>query len=327
VIIRLKNLTSLAIFIIVFFSILQINYTANAETRPVDIVANVVPENPKPREEVTIILETYATDLNQAVIEWSAGGKVLYKEIGATDFSFVMGAMGTQSVIDVKINTNEGDIVQKRIVLTPTNIDLLWQGVNAHKPPFYKGRTLPSKEGEMRIVAIPINSSGVQTTGTTYSWSANNTPDGRQSGYNKDSFSFTLTDEQEDTISVRTNTISGGTQSSGSIKIRGVLPFISFYEKSPSGQIKYNKALEGEIFMEKDEMTIFAQPYFMNKTKSDEDTEYIWRINNEEIPTPSSRNSLTIRPSSRGGYANIDLTIENTLKLFQSAKRSLNINL
>lgn len=298
-----------------------------AETRGVDILANITPENPRPYEDVTITLESYATDLNRAMIEWKSGEKIFLKNTGVTDYSFKMGALGTQSLIDIKIITVDGDIVQKRIILTPTDMDILWQAVNSYVPPFYKGKALPPKEGKVRVIAIPSGQKGIQANNTAYNWKLNNATQQDQSGYKKNSFVFDLTNGTEDSIEVTSIPVSEGSNATGSFKISGVNPEILFYKKSINEGIYYNKTLGKEMYLDTDEITIVGEPYFMGDNQNTGSHIYEWKINGEDIQTPTKRNTLTVRPTSKGGYAKISLRIENTLKLFQSAVQNLTINL
>ena len=80
----------LILIISLFFS--AHNIKIYAETKALDIVATVAPENQKPYEDVTITLESYATDLNRAQIEWRSGEKILLKNTGVKDFSFKIAA-------------------------------------------------------------------------------------------------------------------------------------------------------------------------------------------------------------------------------------------
>jgi hypothetical protein len=298
-----------------------------AELRGVDILVSVVPENPKPYEDVTIVIDSYSADLNSAIIEWRSGEKVLLKDTGIKDFSFKMGALNTKSVIDIKITTPAGETVQKRIILEPADMDILWQATNSYVPPFYRGKALPPKEGEVRVIAIPTGSKGIQANNATYIWKLNSQTQQDQSGYKKNNFLFDLSSSGSlDTVEVASTPTAGGSVSTGQLKISGINPQILFYKKLGNEGILYNKNLSQEFFLEESEITLVAEPYFMGNTQSNTN-EYEWKLNGEIIPTPAKRNMLTIRPTSRGGYAKVNLMIENTLKLFQSAKQELKINL
>lgn len=300
----------------------------NAELRAVDILVTTAPETPKPYDNVTIILESYATDLNKATIEWKSGDKIFYKNIGAKEFSLKMGGLGTKSIVDIKIATQEGDIAQKRIILEPSDMDILWQAVDSYVPPFYRGKALPPKEGKVKVIAIPNTGSGSQSSSYSYLWKLNDKTQQDQSGYKKNSFVFNLSNtEKENTVEVTSNSVSGESTSDGILKISGVNPKILFYKKTPGEGISYNDAFSSEFNLEESEVTIKAEPYFMGDMGKGDIHNYEWKVNNEVINTPAKKNTLTVRPTTRGGYAKINLFIENTTKLFQSATKQLIINL
>lgn len=323
-----KYIKKITAFLFVFLFAFSFYTTTFAETRDVDIVTTLSPENPRPYEDVNINLNSYATDLDNAFIEWRAGNKVLLKRTGAKDYSVKMGAVGTQAILDVKIETEEGDVLQKRIIITPSDMDLLWQATNSYVPPFYKGKAMPSKESEVKITAIPSGPTGILSNNSNFTWKLNGETQQDQSGYRKNSFIFAIEGLQgEEKIEVSSSPKSNGIVSIGSMSISGANPLLLFYKKSPTDGIIYSEALNKEIFMKEDEMTIVAEPYFLSDKNNLNSSEYIWKINNEVTDTPYIRNQLTVHPTERGGYAQINLEIENTLKLFQKVSKGLILNL
>lgn len=300
----------------------------NAELRAVDISATIIPENPKPYEDVTILLESYAVDLDSSTIEWKSRDKIFYKNTGAKEFTLKAGAPGTKSIVDIKITNQDGESAQKRIILEPSDMDILWQAVDSYVPPFYRGKALPPKEGKVKVIAIPNTGSGSQSSSYSYLWKLNDKTQQDQSGYKKNSFVFNLSNtEKENTVEVTSNSVSGESTSDGILKISGVNPKILFYKKTPGEGISYNDAFSSEFNLEESEVTIKAEPYFMGDMGKGDIHNYEWKVNNEVINTPAKKNTLTVRPTTRGGYAKINLFIENTTKLFQSATKQLIINL
>ncbi len=301
---------------------------ASAVVRSVDILVTVAPEVPKPYDDVTITLQSFDTDLNKATIEWKGGETLYLKDTGATDFSFKMGGLGTQSIIDVVINTPEGDIVRKRIALTPTDVDLLWQAVDSYVPPFYKGKALPIKEGLIRVVAVPNSGATNQSGALTYTWQLNNSAASGQSGYKKNVFEFTSSkDEASDSVGVTASSTASDYLAKGRIELIPNDPLIIFYKKSPTEGTLYNNALIDQTQMVEDEMTVVAEPYFLSLKGHENSFQYTWQINGNQIETPSRKNEITIRPTDRNGYSLISLSLENMNALFQKATRQLRINL
>ncbi len=304
------------------------NTYAEIKVESGDINIEMIPTNPEPYTNVTIKLESYATDLNRASIDWRINGKTVLSGLGRTSYSLKTGGPNTATAIDVTIVPDGGLAINRQINVRPSEIEMLWQAVDAYTPAFYKGKALPTQESKIKVVAFPntINVVKANKKNMVYTWTRSNSAVPSASGYGKDSFAFTnnvLTDSEHIGLSV--STVDNLYSATGIMDVNIAKPKLLFYKKSPINGILYDEALIGSTTMTEDEMTVVAEPYYMNRNSSD--LEYNWKINNEDIETPSKRTELTIRPTSRGGYALIGLSVESITKLFQSVTNSIRINL
>lgn len=149
----------------------------------------ITPEIPGPFENVTINLTSYSTDLSRALINWSVDGKTSLSGYGRVDFSINSPAVGSQKTINISIVTQTGVSIERTVVIAPQDVDLLWESLDSYVPPFYKGRSLPSREGLIKITAVPSlrNSIGskLDESDLVYSWSQNYNPIQKFSGYGK----------------------------------------------------------------------------------------------------------------------------------------------
>lgn len=295
-----------------------------------DVTATLIPENPQPYDDVTINLTSYATDLNKAMIQWQSGSNIVLSGYGKTSYSFKASGPNTITIIDVVIGIPGSiDNIKKRIAITPSEVELMWEGVDSYTPPFYRGKSFPSAEGLIKVVAIPNTSVIKKGRGNiTYTWKAGDNTVQGVSGYNKDSYVF-QNSELNDTekVSVTAESIGGEYNATNSVEIPITAPKIIFYKKSPTEGILYNEALTDGVFMKDDEFTVVAEPYFLALKGNEGSFNYIWKINRDEISTPSKKTQLTIRPASRGGYATIGVTLENLSTLYQKVVGELKINL
>ncbi len=294
-----------------------------------DIEATTVPANPEPYQNVTINLKSYGADLNKAQIEWQSGSSIVLSGIGRTSYSFKALGPNTSTIIKISI-TPYGSLskITKQIVISPTDIELLWEGVSAYTPPFYKGKSFPSSESLIRVVAIPNNSSIKSNKNLTYTWKNNGKTVPNASGYGKDSYVFTNSEmNSSDSITVTVSSIDGSYNATKTVNIPMTDPKIVFYEKSPTEGIMYNSALTDGTYMEKEEMTVVAVPYFLGVVGNESRFTYNWQINNKAIDTPSKKTELTVRPNSRGGYATIRLVMENMSTYFQSASGQIRLSI
>lgn len=306
----------------------------NAESIQVtsaDINIETIPDNPEPYTDVTINITSYATDLNKALITWKSGNDTLLSGIGRTKYVFKTGAPNIDTSFQISI-TPAGTLtpIEKSFVLNTSEVEMLWQAIDSYTPPFYKGKSFPSSEGQIRVVAIP-NTSGIANSNNknmAYYWKINYNSNQDASGYGKDSFTYKNSYLNDvDHVSVAVSTTNGSYTGTGNVDIPMNNPEIFFYKKSPTDGINYNEAIFNEIYMTEDEMTLVAEPYFLNNVNNTNDLINKWQINNKEISTPRNPYELTIRPESRGGYANINMSINSINKLFQSVSKSIKINL
>lgn len=295
-----------------------------------DIEVKMWPEIPEPYKDVEISLTSYATDLSKANIEWRMGSSVLLSGYGKTTYS--VKAPGPNSATSMVISitpANSLSKIIKQIVIRPSEIDVFWEAVDGHTPPFYKGKSFISSEGFIKMVAIPNSSTIKNGKGNiSYKWKRNDNSVEEASGYNKDSYLFENNVlKTNESISLVASSIDGSYNAMKNIEVPIYSPKIIFYKKSPTEGILYNKALNVDTIFSEEEMTIVAEPYFLAIKGSEDYFNYNWKINGENIKTPSKKTEITIRPTSRGGYANISLTLENINKLFQKVTGQLKLTL
>lgn len=327
---RIKIAASI-LFIMGVFYVSQISFAENEiMLQESDITTTTIPENPQPYDDVTINLSSYATDLNKAMIQWQNGSSIVLSGYGKTSYSFKTSGPNTISIIDVTI-TIPGSIdkVTKRIAINPSEVELIWEGVDSYTPPFYRGKSFPSPEGRIKVVAVPNTNIIKQGKGAiTYTWKSGNNTVQSASGYNKDSYVFQNSELNDvERVSVTAESVNGVYNATNSIEIPITAPKIIFYEKSPTQGILYNAALGKETSFNGEEMTIVAEPYFLALKGNEDSFSYNWKINGKIIDTPSRKTELTIRPTDRGGYATLELSMENLSTLFQKVIGQLKLDL
>lgn len=320
------------IVLIFVVSLLSTPYFVSSEIKiyDTDIDIQTWPENPEPYQDVNIKLVSYATDLTKANIVWKVGSKILLSGYGKTSYSFTAPGPDVLTNIIISITpANSLDKITKEIFFKPSEVELLWEATNAYTPPFYKGKALVSPEGTIKVVAIPNSSSIKYGKGNiSYKWKRRDETNLNVSGYNKDSYLFENNplNKTED-VSVSVSSIDGSYNATKSLEVPTYSPEVLFYKKSPTEGILYNKTIDNNYVMSEDEMTIVAAPYNLAIKGSESIFDYKWKINGDPIKTPTNKTELTIRPVSRGGYADISIVFENTNKLFQIITGKLKITL
>lgn len=295
-----------------------------------DIDVTTIPENPEPYQNVTIKISSYATDLDKAFIEWRNGSQLLLSGYGKLSYSFQ--ALGPDLATDFYITITPPDIEDKfvkKVTIKTSEVELLWESTGSYTPPFYRGKSFPSRESVIKVVAIPNTNIIKQGKGSiTYNWENDDNAVQSASGYNKDSYTFSNDQlKTKESVSVRASSVDGKYNATKTIDIPIVNPKIIFYKKSPTEGVLYNNALLDGTFITEDEVTLVAEPYFLAIGGNEVSFSYGWKINGETIATPSKKTELTVRPAARGGYATIDLVMENLNFLFQKVSGRLNLNL
>jgi len=295
-----------------------------------EIVVETSPNSPQPNQDVTINLSSYATDLNKAIITWQIDNETVLSGIGKTSYSFKAGDPDSTTLVVISIKPvgviNE---ISKTIRIRPSEIEIMWQTIDAYTPPFYKGKSLPVRGGLIKAVAIPNTKTIKSGVGSiTYTWKNSGETNLDASGYNRNSYIFknSLFDEKSE-INVMASSVNGDYGAERTVIIPMYQPKLIFYEKSPTEGVLYNKALDKETTLTDDEMTLVAEPFYTTFKNQENNFIFNWKINGETIQTPLKKTELTVRPSSRGGYATINLSIENTKELFQKINNSLKLNI
>ena len=171
-----------SIFIYIFFA-----FSAYAQVQSGDVVLTINPQYPKANEEVIASVSTFSTDLNKAKISWKLNCQIAIEAVGKKDFSFTTTSTGLQTVLEVEIQTSDGSFINKKIIITPTDIDMLWEAPDSYTPPFYKGKALNTREGTLKIVAL-TNSSN--SAGLSYNWKLDDVNKPDSSGYKKNYYIF-----------------------------------------------------------------------------------------------------------------------------------------
>ncbi|MFA6392769.1 MAG: hypothetical protein WCW54_01640 [Candidatus Paceibacterota bacterium] len=320
--------------VIFMVSLLSIHSFSFAEmqinTQEDEIIVTISPKNPQPYEDVSISISSYATDLNKATISWQMNSKVVLSGIGKTDYSFKALGPNTTTNFDIMIKpVGAMSTITKSVSISPSEIELLWESLDGYVPPFYKGKALPSRGGIIKAVAIP-NTDTIKSGGgnVSYSWKNNDNAVTDASGYNKNSFVFSndLFDT-ENMITVVASSVGENYTAERTTTVSSYSPKVIFYKKSPTEGTLYNNALNSDTIFTGDEMTMVAVPYFLAIKGSEDNFNYNWNINGDPISTPFKKTELTIRPTARGGYADINVTFENISKLFQKVTGQLKLTL
>ena len=319
-----KNIKTLILFsalIYVFFAFLSY-----AQTQTNDIVLAINPQYPKVNQGVTASVSSYTTDLNKAKISWILNGQLSIESVGQKKFSFNVGDVGTQTTIEAQIQASDGSFINKKIVISPMDIDMLWEAQDTYVPPFYKGKALIPSQGMIKVVAMP-NSIGSEKY--AYNWKQDDNSKTDSSGYGKNFYSFKNSYlETSNTVEASVSDLYGNNIGAGKVTVQTSFPKILFYEKDPLLGTKWEKSLDDGFTINPNGVTFVAEPYFFSpKNLSSSVLNFKWSLGSSEISTPTTPNELSIKPENgQSGQSSVSLSIDNIKTLFLSMNKTLNVN-
>ena len=290
-----------------------------------DLLVTLNPSVPEPNQNVFISIENYSFDLSKSSITWFVNGVVQSQFSGKKSFSFKAGDLGSSTVINISVTTPSGNLVEERIVIRPSDIDLLWEA-SSYTPPFYKGKALHSPRGIIKVVALAevVGSGGFRLgkNSLDYTWKRNGEVLRSLSGVGENtltlagsvvSFGFTKVDLEikeagKETLLARK-----------SLQVNEAFPKIVFYENHPLLGINFDNALQKTFSLGKEELEIKASPYFFSKESMD-NLNYRWRINKKRVS--GDKDTLLVRVVKEKGLSSISLQIENALNALQLGSAS-----
>jgi hypothetical protein len=210
-------------------------------------------------------------------------------------------------------------------------MDLLWEATNSYVPPFYKGKALFAREGEIKVTAIPFmafNNGQVSPNTLSYTWEKDGNGDVKASGFGKTYFTYKnsfldKTNEIRATIS----DINTNVRLNKSIFITPIEPKIVLYKKTKE-EILFNKSIENNFYLNQEGDTFIALPYFFSpKNINSSDIKISWFVNGEQILNTIGKNELFVKPAEgKSGEANIRVIIENLSTLFQTKEKRVTVN-
>ena len=313
--------------IVILFTVVSKVYAIS----PSAIGVDVAPANPTPYSNVTITLSSFTANLDSVNITWLVDGGVALSGVGVKSFSMTAKGANTETRVEARIFLPDGEI-DKKIIIKPAVMVLLWQATDSYVPPFYKGKALPTAESEIKIVAMPeitVGGAMINPKNMTYAWKKDYNNMQTDSGYGKNFFTY-INDylENANMVSVVASTTDGKYESESSVNVGVNTPLISFYKKDLSLGTMWEQSLSDGHLIQGEEM-IIAEPYFISpKEWRRPDLLFYWSINDRSVNVPSYRKNIMPLKAEVGtsGTSKLKLEIENTDKIFQTAKKEININ-
>lgn len=288
------------------------------------------PNDPKPSQSVLATVSSSNHNINLLNVSWSLDGKLMKSGIGEKNFSFTAPPVGGSKQVLVVVTMANGTKVEKtQTIKFDGEIDLIWESVDGYTPPFYRGKTLPIKQGIIRVSAIPNVKDGkginISAKNFVYTWTKDGKNLAPQSGFGKNSMIF------GNQILDRNNQIDVSVASSektakASIVVPLFEPEIVFYEYNQlRGAPNYSKAFTGNTSIKQPRITLVAEPYFLAKDWYTGNSIVMnWRLNNQPA-SAGDKNTLGVI-TDKPGVINVSLEYNEEKKLFRKFTESLKLN-
>ena len=286
-----------------------------------DVIIRKSNENPKEGETVKLTLESDKYNLSNAKITWYVDGNESDSGVGRRTFSVLMQNQNPVQVISVSVQEEGLDDSQAQIILEISGEILLYEGYNSTVPLFYKGRSLPGKEGAMNVQLMSFKDGEItdfrpsQFSNVLYTWKINGQEKPELGGVHK-AQNVLQTRVVDSGISVQILKQDENSGKESRLNIPLQQPEILMYKLSEN---KLTKTIVKDTEIGKS-LNLSIEPFFFStNNKYSTDLKYTWKINNQEnsISTPwfisfSGTRSETVK---------INLDINNSQKITQKASR------
>ena len=286
------------------------------------------PQTPGPNEDVTVSVQSYVTNLNAAKIIWYVDKEPIKEGIGEKTFQTRTKSIGQSVVIEVVIIGTNGEQYNKKLVLTPIEVDMLWEA-DTYVPPFYKGKALPTYKSIVKVTAIPrFNSLTSDPANYYYKWTVNRTQGvGEGLGHNSAPIGVGWPNSSIP-VTVDVSLAASGGSGSATTFLPITDPTILFYEQAPLLGALFAHALKGSVTAEGNEYKIRAVPYFFsNDDLNGGQIVYSWRKNAQPVASESNPDLFTLGKDSKAAQATtISLFAQNRKRVLQQANEHVIVN-
>lgn len=320
---------------LLLFGSLILSSTAEAQELELysadDFFAEIYPEIPGANERVDLELDSYSFNVNNLYIIWFKNGEKQSSGYGNDKYNFTTGKTGETIVISVSIEANN-TVYRKEFRFTPSEVDLLWEAIDAYTPPFYRGKPVFAKQGKVRITAIPETQliAPTDAPNLVYYWERNKKKDPANSGFGKHFYEF----EGEallssDEIKLTTNDRRENSYAQQRIEL---IPSndidILFYEINPEGRLLTQRALNNISRIDGSQVHTSFHPLSMSSTETNFTDLFVgWKVNNEERAPQdfAQQNEIAISSNNAAGQIQLGIELDSIKKILQSAKENITL--
>lgn len=295
-----------------------------AETVVSDASIGMSPTYAGVGEKISATLRTSALDLQSSLIVWTLDTTVLNRGIGVDTTSFTLKDVRKHE-ITATVTDQTGYSVKITEIVRASDVDILWEGIS-YVPPGYKGRTLYSDGGKVRVTALPHAEDKKTPADYVYTWTQDGKNLPRSSGFGKSSLTLDTSLFGDSTLlNVQVKTLQGEYIGGAGVRITPSPVIVGIYEQKALLGLWTNTTVKNAKIIDR-ETTLRALPYFMDISSiSESATKYTWNAFGATIvPGAGGRAVL----SGANGNPKVGVTISNKNKILQegSTQESVGIS-
>ena len=264
------------------------------------------PQFPKAGETATASFPVNMGGIIGGEIKWFINGveKTSFKNNRSISFT-VNRDETTQLRAEVTSHNGEETLYEKTI--SPVRVDIL-VNTDTLVPNFYKGRPLPVSGSQITATALVFENTIKSTGEYLYLWEVDNKQQNNDPTRTSNTITFSPKYESQKRVSVTVLDSSGRAIAKESVLIPIAHSELHFYEVNPlKGQSPI--ALKENDFFVGEEMTVKAQPYYINASPENMTTQ--WKVDGKKVTASSNPLELNIRKLTEIGSVYLSFSLFN----------------
>ena len=328
----MRSYYSILVFVIAsalpFISFADVSFVGSQ-----DLQLTLSPTTPTPGQDVTASVNTYVTNIDNALISWTHDGVEIERGYGKKQVKIAVTDAPTTLRVAVY---GIGKRLDKQAQIIPRYTALIWEA-ETHAPPFYRGKQYPTIGAKIKMGVIASGIKPADTDRYIYRWTENLTNNLTEvSGTGRSSFTYSHNlVNASDLLGVEIRNARNGVvakhditfdiQDSGDIL---------FYEENINGRVLYQRDLSAfqKIIESTDAVRIEAHPLGISASAEDNfNNVYIkWSSSGQEILPPdidNRYNMISIASDGSVGQALVDVVVEGIDFAYQTAENRFGIEL
>lgn len=281
------------------------------------------PPFPAPHSTVVVSLDDYSVDMVGATVSWLVDGERQPDMENNRSISLKTGGVGKKLSVRAVLSKTGTPALSAEISLVPSTVDIIIES-NSYVPPFYKGKSLPTANAPVRLVAVVDDGTGASQSSYTYTWKRNGDVlfGGPLMGKNSVNLATSLFGDDRVSVSVSLNDVPVG-EAEAVVTVSE--PEIHFYEYSPLRGLMLREVRDPFSFVS-NETTIYGEPYFLGAPLTANAVAFTWKLNGTEVQSKAGApNALVLERTGETGSAQVEYQVVTKGAVPQLVKKALNL--